>query len=776
MPEMNIHPAGCVTHRAAKVCDNRPPSTGAPQFSSINPRMSFLLAQSDYTSFLYGLVYVTLGSIAFVQKFVGDTRIRWFWLSVFGLLHGLHEWFSLAAASLPETIPLDGPGSVLALASFGALVEFARANRIATAPPGDQPRRDRPLVLGAIVAVGTVALLLTPTGNIGPLIRIVALWGGFWTAWTLWTIRRETGDHTQRGWLTVAAWSIGAFSLSEGVFAAILALPAVGGSGGAIAEAVRTAALETVGTALVTLTALAVWSYIKRERALETRDTPDADGSLAMQHRYTAWLLSSLVVVLAVGWYVTERLGINAEENARDRSQGATEILASQLRDEMARTDLMAALLARSPYVQTGLAGKTPETLADAEAVMRQHTALLETSTAFLMRANGEVLASSETEPSDKRVGENFGFLPFFQDSSAYGLVGKDLAVEPDVRKRGYYVSHPVSDGNGAPIGIAVVKKVLAQSNRAFKDFRNWFLVSPNGIVFLSSRPEFLLKPLWPIPETTRLRLVRTRDLGPGPFNGALLTEAPKDRAAIRWDSGRALVNMATVRNDGWQAIIIEDLSEVALHRFYGILVTMAVALFTLCFFVVIQREGAYERRLASNQRRLQTLNAELERQATTDPLTGVFNRAKFNTALLGEIDRAHRYDSSFALIILDVDHFKRINDTWGHQTGDHVLVNLARVARDTVRKSDTLARWGGEEFVILLPMTDIEGTVNFATRVQDALARFAWDPVPAVTCSFGVTAYVKGDTLESVVHRADLALYAAKEGGRNRVEVRLGA
>jgi diguanylate cyclase (GGDEF)-like protein len=140
----------------------------------------------------------------------------------------------------------------------------------------------------------------------------------------------------------------------------------------------------------------------------------------------------------------------------------------------------------------------------------------------------------------------------------------------------------------------------------------------------------------------------------------------------------------------------------------------------------------------------------------------------------MAEIDRANRYGAGFTLVMMDVDHFKRINDTWGHHTGDIVLVNIARLARDTMRSSDALARWGGEEFIALLPMTGVAGALHFSERVNQALTNFAFEPVPEVTCSFGVTEFISGDSPESLTQRADAALYLAKERGRNRTEVNL--
>lgn len=739
--------------------------------------MAFIQSQTDYITFLYGLIFIILGGIALIQKFIGHSRIKWIWLAIFGVLHGVHEWIDIPEAAFPHVEAIGVLADLVGLASFIALIEFARINwqqrefeHDGAAEPAPHPnllRRHWPavglmLTGGALSAFGLSAVLHGTT-------HIAALTGGVWAAVTLVVESRHTNDRAQRRWLLLAAASLGAFSLGESVFSMLIrsqlfSLVTTSSVG------MQVAVLDATHTLFAALTTLAVWRYIQRSRGFENAAS-EADTS---NLRYSLWLAASLLVVLATGWFATDQLGHSAESSVRDRSRGATEILASHLRDEMARTDLMAALLAKSPYVLHALEQRDPTSLANAEAAMRQHTAVLESSIAFLMAPDGNVLAATDDPGQTRRRGESFGFLPYFQDSSAYGLVGKDLAVEPDLEQRGYYVSHPVVDAVGEAAGVAVVKKVLAQTDKEFKRFRDWFLVNPSGVIFLASRPELLLQPLWPLSESNRQQLVRSRELGPGPFTGSLLDALPADRATVSWENRPALANLVPVRADGWSAVIIENLDAVAVQRLYGILATAAVALFTLCFFVVVQRETAYEFRLAADQQRLQALNEELERQATTDNLTGLYNRLKFNILLIAEIDRANRYGSGFTLVMMDVDHFKQVNDNWGHQTGDTVLIDLARLARDTMRSSDALARWGGEEFIAILPMTDVNGALNFAERVRQALANFVFEPVPKVTCSFGVTEFIPGDTPESMTQRADTALYLAKERGRNRTEVNL--
>ncbi|MFZ5812955.1 MAG: diguanylate cyclase [Thermodesulfobacteriota bacterium] len=156
---------------------------------------------------------------------------------------------------------------------------------------------------------------------------------------------------------------------------------------------------------------------------------------------------------------------------------------------------------------------------------------------------------------------------------------------------------------------------------------------------------------------------------------------------------------------------------------------------------------------------------------ATVDPLTRAFNRRKLADILAGETSRAKRYGTPLAVILLDIDHFKRVNDTYGHDAGDAVLVEMARLVMGLLRESDRLARWGGEEFLVVVPGVGIEGGMDLAGRLRQAVAGNAFPGVPGVTASFGVAEYRPGEAVESLVKRADAALYRAKAGGRNRVE-----
>lgn len=162
-----------------------------------------------------------------------------------------------------------------------------------------------------------------------------------------------------------------------------------------------------------------------------------------------------------------------------------------------------------------------------------------------------------------------------------------------------------------------------------------------------------------------------------------------------------------------------------------------------------------------------------LEYQANHDQLTGLFNRQKFNDIFRKEIKRERRYDNSLSLIIFDIDDFKSFNDDFGHIVGDEVLKAIAKIVIDSVREHDTVVRWGGEEFLVLLPQTELEGAKNVAEKIRSEIEAYESSSIPRkITASFGVTKLSSDDDELSGLKKADDALYEAKNAGKNRVVV----
>ena len=216
---------------------------------------------------------------------------------------------------------------------------------------------------------------------------------------------------------------------------------------------------------------------------------------------------------------------------------------------------------------------------------------------------------------------------------------------------------------------------------------------------------------------------------------------------------------------------MLKPTQEIFASRILGIVITLLVTIMTLIYISGRER-SVHDQVQMAKRLKLQDLARDLRFQATTDPLTGLYNRLRFNQALAAKMLRSMRSKMPFSVIIFDVDRFKQVNDTYGHQAGDRVLVRLAAIVAERLRASDVFARWGGEEFVVLVP--DLEGRTacQVAEKLRVAIEQTAFDGVGATTCSFGVAQYDEDDTAESLIARADLALYRAKLNGRNRVDL----
>jgi diguanylate cyclase (GGDEF)-like protein len=174
---------------------------------------------------------------------------------------------------------------------------------------------------------------------------------------------------------------------------------------------------------------------------------------------------------------------------------------------------------------------------------------------------------------------------------------------------------------------------------------------------------------------------------------------------------------------------------------------------------------------VAARTEELVEKNRLLEVLAVTDKLTGLYNRRKLDELLDEELVRARRYEVKVSIIMLDIDHFKRVNDTYGHGVGDDVLVGMATVLRENTREADALGRLGGEEFVVVCRHCDAEACLSAATKLREAIAAHHFPVVGQVTSSLGLASCRADDTAATLLARADAALYRAKAAGRNRVE-----
>jgi diguanylate cyclase len=192
-----------------------------------------------------------------------------------------------------------------------------------------------------------------------------------------------------------------------------------------------------------------------------------------------------------------------------------------------------------------------------------------------------------------------------------------------------------------------------------------------------------------------------------------------------------------------------------------------------------VDQTRAVEGQLSQAAAEIQQLRKELETaqtEANVDALTGLANRKNFDSMLARGTEEAKKDNHPLSLLVLDVDHFKKFNDTYGHQVGDQVLKLLGAVLKNNVKGQDTAARYGGEEFAVILPNTSLDNALKVAETIRVQVAgksvvqRNSGEKLGQITISIGVAQYVRGEPMEQVIHRADQALYCAKGTGRNRV------
>jgi len=202
-------------------------------------------------------------------------------------------------------------------------------------------------------------------------------------------------------------------------------------------------------------------------------------------------------------------------------------------------------------------------------------------------------------------------------------------------------------------------------------------------------------------------------------------------------------------------------IEELNFSEFYAGLVYLIIVLI-LC--VIIAFKDNYYKRINY------ITNKKLIKLSITDPLTGIYNRAKQNEELNRCINYSQRYNTDLSIVIIDLDDFKKVNDNYGHLIGDKLIIGFVKIVKDIIRKTDIFARWGGEEFVLILPNTDLDEAIEISERIRKTVESNEFEKVNKLTCSFGVAQLSQADDTYSILQKADQMLYTAKNAGKNTV------
>jgi diguanylate cyclase (GGDEF)-like protein len=710
---------------------------------------TFLSAQLDFIFFFYGMAFILLGVTCFAIARGEENRTSWLALGLFGFVHGAGEWLDLTALVIHDT-PLFGiiRATVMTL-SFVMLLDCARqeAVRLGLRLPG----RWIYIPLLWLVAVGGVL------GGTSVGVALARYFIGFVAAAAtsvVFVILAKRFSGQQRSFSILTAVGLAAYAVAAGlVVPAAPIWPATVVNQASFAQ-LTGIPIQLVRGTLACLIAFSVWAIWGQTLVREVSS-----------ERYTHYLrkqffgtLLAMLAILAGGWMLTEFLGGIYKNNVQEEARGDIDLASSRLSGETSSVQTTAQTLAGSPLIVALLIDGDARDSERAKAALDLGVKASGAEAGLILDKFGTVKSASDGAETSRSLGLKVLF-PGVQISTD-GKARYQFVLDASARRPFYFASYPIRRDDGPVIGTIVLKKSLASFEADLQSFHHpYFFVDADGTVMLTNRPEMLASSLWPVPANKRS------------FGNPPLKQEIVDATWTTVDGERQFVRRRNAGHSDWSLIILMANAEVFASRVVGIIITLLVTIMTLIYLFGKERR-VHDSIQTDKRLGLQNLAQEMESRAVTDPLTGLFNRLKFNQALTTEILRSERYHTAFSLILFDIDHFKYVNDVHGHQMGDSVLVQISRIVAEQVRATDLLARWGGEEFVVLAIGSNQQMAQHASEKLRIAIGQAVFPGVGAVTCSFGIAEYIGGDSAGTLIARSDSALYRAKKKGRNRVEV----
>jgi diguanylate cyclase (GGDEF)-like protein len=706
---------------------------------------AFLHAQLDFVYFCYGLAFLLLGTVS-----LAVARLRqsgsWLILGLFGFTHGAFEWLHLVAYATTDWPPFAVFRTALMAFSYFLLLEFARQEAIDLGVR--PPERGLYIPLGAAVLVAGLAVDLNTAQAAA---RYLVGFPGALAAGLVFACHAR--DAAVGRWpFLLAATAFALYAVATG-----LIVPSASFWPASLLNEDWFAAATGIPIELVrgTIAFLIVVSFLAIRGQALVQDEPSGEYA-GYFPRHLAGTLVAITIVLASGWALTDHLGAMYERKAEAEASGELDLVAGRLDGETASIKGMVQVIAGAPAIRRLMAGGGGH---DVEHILNLAVAATGAELGYIADTSGTILIASGDLQAAPSSAVSFAASQFFKRAksgeAAHGFVFDAATGETD-----FYASYPIRGASGTTVSLAVLKKSLAAfKNDLLRYDRSFFLVDSEGVVFLTNRPEMLFRTMWPSARFVSLPGYAVFD---------------REIAHSGWrfiDSARGYVERRYLNGTQWSLVIVKPAQEIIAGRVLGIAVTLAITLTTL-MYVSAKWRSVHDRIQMMKRLELQELATELKLRATTDPLTGLKNRRRFDEVMAREMSRAQRYGTPLSLVLYDVDHFKRVNDVHGHLVGDKVLTQLSELISSRIRSTDELSRWGGEEFAILLPGADAKQAFAIADDLRDLISDIPFDEVGTVTCSFGVAQYNGQETANEFVARADAAVYRAKMNGRNRIEL----
>jgi diguanylate cyclase (GGDEF)-like protein/hemerythrin-like metal-binding protein len=705
----------------------------------------FLASQLDYVYFAYGLALVLLGAVAASIPRERSAAFPWAWLAAFAITHGLVEWLELGAIALGDLPAFRLVRDLALLGSYLLLLEFARRAHAAVRGSGPGP--------WLTIAAGAIPLaagLAVGPELLSPVVRVtLALPAALWSATALAAeARRADASAPVRGAsLSWAATCLAFYGIAAGLVLPPAPLVPRAWVSPATFLAATGIPVQLVRGMLCGGAALAVWAH-----AVSLED-PGRVTRKRWRHFWSAGL--AILALLGAGWVLTSELGRLHDR----RLLGDAEVAAIQVQDHLAMEMDEAAATARTAALLVSRLDLWP---ADGdrtrvEAVLEALVPARGEEAVALLDRDGRVVASTARGARHGPPLADVSEEPWFR-AAREGHPGRQAGADAAGRPI-FLAGEPVRDAAGAVTGVVVARHLLGPQSFGPVGIGDSFLVTPGGRVLVTGAASYRDRDLW-----------ATDAKG---TKGGRPPVVDRPVEAVGWvvvDGERHVALRKPLPGTDLSTVTWKRSTALGTSRFLGILVTLLVAVAVVVAFAVLQRQLDAEADQSRRRKEAEGRARDATRRADTDALTGVANRQAFDEAIGREVARARRFRQPLAVVLLDLDHFKQVNDRHGHAGGDQVLVGAAHLFAERVRESDLVARWGGEEFAVVTPMTDAAGAVRLAEKLRGLLEVEPHGRVGPVTASFGVAELRADDTVQTMLRRADAALYEAKAAGRNLV------
>lgn len=412
------------------------------------------------------------------------------------------------------------------------------------------------------------------------------------------------------------------------------------------------------------------------------------------------------------------------------------------------------------------------------EILVDQHRQTRGVVSMSLTDSDGIVLANSVGTAPGTDLGQRRYFRQL-KSGAADGIAISEVVKGKVSNKWGLQVARRINLPDGRFGGMLVANLGLYEN---FESFYETLDVGAQGLITLRS-PDNVVLVRFPVIEAALGKAIQgsqaTQAVSEQVVETVVRSVSPID-GVDRIATIRKLPDYPAYASVGiaYRGVVLSWLQESAPMLVVSLIVLLLVALTSFMVqrrFALLQELKALSQRLDAANRKLVDANALIEKQSLQDQLTGAWNRRFADLRLREAIAKSERDGVEFSLLLCDLDHFKGINDQWGHQVGDSVLIEFVKLVQARLRINDILARWGGEEFLLLLEGSDAGEAAVLAEHLRAAVESCDFPSIGKLTVTIGVAQYRPGESLHELINRVDMALYDGKRAGRNRVRLSQG-